>query len=171
MENEEKVVQEEAVEETVETAEAPAEKTEAELLQEEVAALKDKHLRTVAEFENFKKRTAKEKEDFYTFSVCSTVEKFLPVKDNLERAVAAEGAEGSLAEGVKMILKQLDEVLESLGVERIETVGKEFNPELHNAVMHEENEDFGENTISEELMSGFICKGKIVRHAMVKVAN
>lgn len=171
MENEEKVVQEEAVEETVETAEAPAEKTETELLQEEVAALKDKHLRTVAEFENFKKRTAKEKEDFYTFSVCSTVEKFLPVKDNLERAVAAEGDEGSLAEGVKMILKQLDEVLEALGVERIETVGKEFNPELHNAVMHEENEDFGENTISEELMSGYTCKGKVVRFAMVKVAN
>ncbi len=171
MENEEKVVQEEQAEEAVETAEAPAEKTETELLQEEVAALKDKHLRTVAEFENFKKRTAKEKEDFYTFSVCSTVEKFLPVKDNLERAVAAEGNEGSLAEGVKMILKQLDEILESLGVEKIETVGKEFDPELHNAVMHEENDQFGENTISEELMSGYTCKGKVVRFAMVKVAN
>lgn len=168
MENEEKVVQEETTEETVET---PVEKTEAELLSEEVAGLKDKLLRTVAEFDNFKKRTAKEKEDFYTYSVCSTVEKFLPVKDNLERAVAAEGDEGSLAEGVKMILKQLDEVLESLGVEKIETVGKEFDPELHNAVMHEENDAFGENTVSEELMSGFICKGKIVRHAMVKVAN
>jgi len=168
MENEEKVVQEETTEEVVETTE---EKTETELLSEEVASLKDKLLRTAAEFENFKKRTAKEKEDFYTYSVCSTVEKFLPVKDNLERAVAAEGDEGSLAEGVKMILKQLDEVLESLGVEKIETVGKEFDPELHNAVMHEENEDFGENTISEELMSGYTCKGKVVRFAMVKVAN
>ena len=168
MENEEKVVQEETTEEVVETTE---EKNETELLSEEVASLKDKLLRTAAEFENFKKRTAKEKEDFYTYSVCSTVEKFLPVKDNLERAVAAEGDEGSLAEGVKMILKQLDEVLESLGVERIETVGKEFDPELHNAVMHEENEDFGENTISEELMSGYTCKGKVVRFAMVKVAN
>ena len=168
MENEEKVVQEEITEEAVETAE---EKTETELLSEEVATLKDKLLRTVAEFDNFKKRTAKEKEDFYAFSVCSTVEKFLPVKDNLERAVAAEGDEGSLAEGVKMILKQLDEVLESLGVEKIETVGKEFDPELHNAVMQEENDQFGENTISEELMSGFTCKGKVVRFAMVKVAN
>lgn len=172
MENEEKVVQEETVEETVETPEEKVEeKTEAEILAEEIATLKDKHLRTVAEFENFKKRTAKEKEDFYAYSVCSTVEKFLPVKDNLERAVAAEGAEGSLAEGVKMILKQLDDVLSALGVEKIETVGKEFDPELHNAVMHEENDAFGENTVSEELMSGFICKGKIVRHAMVKVAN
>ncbi len=168
MENEEKVVQEETTEEVVETTE---EKTETELLSEEVASLKDKLLRTAAEFENFKKRTAKEKEDFYTYSVCSTVEKFLPVKDNLERAVAAEGDEGSLAEGVKMILKQLDEVLESLGVEKIETVGKEFDPELHNAVMHEENDLFGENTISEELMSGYTCKGKVVRFAMVKVAN
>ena len=168
MENEEKVVQEEITEEAVETAE---EKTETELLSEEVATLKDKLLRTVAEFDNFKKRTAKDKEDFYAFSVCSTVEKFLPVKDNLERAGAAEGDEGSLAEGVKMILKQLDEVLESLGVEKIETVGKEFDPELHNAVMHEENDQFGENTISEELMSGFTCKGKVVRFAMVKVAN
>lgn len=150
------------------------EKTEAELLKEEVESLKDKMIRHAAEFDNFKKRTQKEREELYSMAVCDTIEKILPVKDNLERAVSAaeaESGESSMTEGVKMIMKQLDDILAAMGVEKIKTVGEEFNPELHNAVMHEENEAFGENTVSEELMSGFTCKGKVVRFAMVKVAN
>jgi molecular chaperone GrpE len=161
----------ETVEETAETA-ASEEISETDVLKQEVESLKDKMIRHAAEFDNFKKRTAKEREDLYAMAVCDTVEKVLPVKDNLERAIsAADGAESGMLEGVTMILKQLDDVFTALGVEKIKTVGEAFDPELHNAVMHEENEDFGENTVSEELMSGFTCKGKVVRHAMVKVAN
>ncbi len=178
MSTEEKInTTEEVVEETAENtdskaAEEAVEQTAEEKLQAEVDQLKDKLIRHAAEFDNFKKRTAKEREDLFSFAVCDTVEKFLPVKDNLERAVgAAENAEGGMLEGVTMILKQLDDVFTALGVEKIKTTGETFDPELHNAVMHEENEDFGENTVSEELMSGFTCRGKVVRHAMVKVAN
>lgn len=164
-----------AAEETAEEAiEEVFEKTEEERLAEEVEVLKDKMMRHAAEFDNFKKRTQKEREELYGTAVCDTIEKILPVKDNLERAVTAadaeEGGDG-LKEGVKMILKQLDDVLSAMGVEKIKTVGEGFDPELHNAVMHEENADFGENTVSEELMSGFTCKGRVVRFAMVKVAN
>ncbi len=169
---------EETLEEVTETAEETVEevpeKTAEEALKEEVDNLKDKLMRHAAEFDNFKKRNQKEREELYSTAVCDTVEKILPVKDNLERAVQAADAEDggdSLKEGVKMILKQLDDVLSAMGVEKINTVGEEFNPELHNAVMHEENEEFGENIVSEELMSGFTCKGKVVRFAMVKVAN
>ena len=166
------IVEEADVEAAEETAEKEVPKSAEELLKEELETSKDKHLRLLAEFDNFKKRTAKEREDLYAMSVCDTVEKLLPVKDNLERAVAAvEDSEGTLAEGVKMILKQLDDVLGELGVEPIKSVGEIFNPELHNAVMHEENDAFGENTVSEELMKGYTCKGKVVRYAMVKVAN
>ncbi len=166
-------LQEEKIEETEATTEETVEeKSPEEILREEVESLKDKMLRHAAEFDNYKKRTAKEREDLYTMAVCDTVEKLLPVKDNLERAIAAaDSQEGTLADGIKMIVKQLDEVLASIGVEPILAVGEVFNPDLHNAVMHEENEDFGENTISEELMRGYTCKGKVVRYAMVKVAN
>ncbi len=162
-----------AAEETAcENAEDTVEKSLEELLKEEVEQLKDRIMRQAAEFDNFKKRTAKEREDLYSMAVCDTVEKLLPVKDNLERAVlAADSGEGTMADGVKMIVKQLDEVLAAIGVETIKAVGEVFDPELHNAVMHEENEEFGENTISEELMRGYTCKGKVVRYAMVKVAN
>ncbi len=170
---------EENVEETKEEAkeetnakEVVEEKSEADILKEEVQQLKDKMIRHVAEFDNFKKRTAKEREELYLMAVCDTVEKIIPIKDNLERAItAAEEGESGILDGVKMILKQLDEALEGLGVEKIKTVGEAFDPELHNAVMHEENEEFGENTVSEEMMSGYTCKGKVIRFAIVKVAN
>lgn len=176
MEAEEKINTEETTkaEETAEAVEEAAadEVSEVDSLKAEVEVLKDKMIRHAAEFDNFKKRTAKEREDLYAMAVCDTVEKVLPVKDNLERAIsAADAAESGMLEGVTMILKQLDDVLSALGVEKIKTVGEAFDPELHNAVMHEENEEFGENTVSDELMSGFTCKGKVVRHAMVKVAN
>lgn len=177
---------EKAAEEAAAAAEAEAEETEnteggeqtaiecdGEKLKAELEAMKDKMMRHAAEFDNFKKRTQKEREELYLLAVCDTVEKILPVKDNLERAVAAADGEsdGSLNEGVRMILKQLEDVLSAMGVEKIKTVGETFDPELHNAVMHEENGDFGENTVSEELMGGYTCKGKVVRFAMVKVAN
>lgn len=177
METEEKMnaveeTAEEEVTKTEETEAAAEEISETDSLKAEIESLKDKMIRHAAEFDNFKKRTAKEREELYTLAVCDTVEKILPVKDNLERAIlAADAADDGMLEGVKMILKQLDDVLTGIGVEKIKTVGEEFDPELHNAVMHEENEEYGVNTVSEELMSGFTCKGKVVRHAMVKVAN
>ncbi len=161
-------------EETVEAAETPETESNEEKLQKELDSMKDKLMRHAAEFDNFKKRSAKEREELYNMAVCDTIEKLLPVKDNLERAIAAaESTEGqeSMAEGVKMILKQLEEALSSIGVEEIKAVGEVFDPERHNAVMHEENEAFGENTISEELMKGYICKDRVIRYSMVKVAN
>lgn len=143
-------------------------------LKAELERMKDKMMRHAAEFDNYKKRTAKERDELYAMGVCDTVEKILPVRDNLERAVtAADGAGGeeTLADGVKMILKQLDDVLSAIGVEAIKTVGETFDPEKHNAVMHEENGEYGENTVSEELMKGYMYKDKVVRHSMVKVAN
>ncbi len=160
-----------------EASENPAQQEESceDKAQKEIEQLKDKLMRHAAEFDNYKKRTAKEREDLYAMSVCDTIEKILPVKDNLERAVAAAEnteSENNLADGVKMILKQLDEVFSAIGVEPIKSVGESFDPELHNAVMHEENDEFGENTISEELMKGYIYKQqRVVRHSMVKVAN
>ncbi len=149
--------------------------TPEDALKIEIEQLKDKLMRHAAEFDNYKKRTAKEREELYSIAVCDTIEKILPVKDNLERAViAAEETEGEkgLADGVKMILNQLDEVFSSIGVAPIASVGVEFDPEKHNAVMHEENEAFSENTISEELMKGYIYKeNRVIRHSMVKVAN
>lgn len=154
------------------TEEVSEELSETNLLKQELEQMKDKMMRHAAEFDNFKKRSQKEREELYNMTVCDTIEKLLPVKDNLERAAgAADAAESHILEGINMIIKQLDDILSAMGVEKIKTVGEEFNPELHNAVMHEENEELGENVVSEELMSGFICKGRVIRHAMVKVAN
>ncbi len=168
--------EETAESETGATAEVEA---ETEAIRAELDRMKDKMMRHAAEFDNYKKRTAKEREDLYATAVCDTVEKILPVRDNLERAIAAasesadgtDGAETTMADGVKMILKQLDEVLTALGVEEIKAVGEQFDPEKHNAVMHEENDSCGENTITEEFMKGYTCKDRVVRHSMVKVAN
>ncbi len=167
-------ITEETVEETVEETmeEAPTLSREEELT-EEINILKDKLMRTVAEFDNFKKRTAKEREELVSLGVCMAVEKLLAVKDNLERAIPTmDGAEAtSIADGVKMIDKQFGDVLSEIGVEPIPSVGEEFDPEKHNAVMHDENEELGENTISEEFMKGYMYKEKVIRHSMVKVSN
>ncbi len=166
----EETVSEEAAQETEEAAEPL---TREEELEGEIAALKDKLMRNAAEFDNFKKRTAKERDELYSMGVCFALEKLLAVKDNLERAIPAmEGAEAaSVADGVIMIDKQFADVLAEIGVEAIPSVGEEFDPEKHNAVMHDENEDFGENTISEEFMKGYVYKDKVIRHSMVKVSN
>ncbi len=174
-------INEEIVEETTETVEITEETTEEakkvlsreEELENEIAALKEKIVRSAAEFDNFKKRTAKERDELYSMGVCAAVEKLLAVKDNLERAIPTmDGAEATaIADGVKMIDKQFSDVLNEIGVEAIPAVGEEFDPEKHNAVMHDENEEFGENTISEEFMKGYMYKDKVVRHSMVKVSN
>ncbi len=144
-----------------------------EELENEIASLKDKLMRNAAEFDNFKKRTAKERDELYSMGLCAAVEKLLAIKDNLERAIPTmDGADAeSIADGVKMIDKQFSDVLSEIGVEPILSIGEEFDPEKHNAVMHDENEDFGENTISEEFMKGYVYKDKVIRHSMVKVSN
>ena len=163
--------EEKAADEQAEPA-AEEEKNNESALKEEIASLKDKLMRHVAEFDNYKKRTQKEKEELYKMAVCDTVEKLLPVKDNLERALTSlSDADEKVAEGVKMIDKQFKDVLKDIGVEEIESVGASFNPEKHNAVMHEENEDAEENTVVEEFMKGYSYKDKVIRHSVVKVAN
>lgn len=155
-----------------ENVEADAPSAE-ELLKEELDETKDKLLRKAAEFDNFKKRTAREKEDFYKFAVCDTVEKLLPVLDNLDRAIASgeqnEDKE-ALLEGIKMVRKQFSDSLTGIGVEEIEALGKEFDPEVHNAIMTEES-DKDANTILEEFAKGYKYKDKVIRHSMVKVSS
>ncbi len=162
-----------AAEETEAQEEESANLSKEEELANEIAALRDKLVRSAAEFDNFKKRTAKERDELYSMGVCAAVEKILPVKDNLERALTTiEGAEaGTIADGVKMIDKQFCDVLADIGIEAIPSVGEAFDPERHDAVMHDENDEFGENTVSEEFMKGYMYKNKVIRHSMVKVSN
>ncbi len=129
--------------------------------------------RTAAEFDNYKKRTLKEKEALSLDVAIDTVNAILPVVDNLERALkAAEDMENNpLKEGVEMVMRQMMECLEKLGVQQIVAVDNTFDPELHNAVMHVEDEEKGNNIVIEEFQKGYIMKGKVVRHSMVKVAN
>ena len=131
----------------------------------------DKYLRLMAEFDNYKKRSAKERENIYTDVRVDTVSRFLPVYDNLERALKAETADEAYKKGVEMTFNQLLDVFKKLGVEEIESVGKPFNPNLHNAVMHVEDEALGENEIVEEFQKGFKVGDKVIRFSMVKVAN
>ncbi len=156
---------------TEETQEQPAEKTELELAEESIANLTDRLMRTAAEFDNYKKRSLREKEDLYSTAVCDTIANILPILDNLERAVATgtENAENSVLDGVKMIKKQFEDTLTAMGVSPIEAVGTPFDPEKHNAVMTEES-DKEENTVLEELMKGYLYKDKVIRHSMVKVS-
>lgn len=130
--------------------------------------------RTAAEFDNYKKRTAREKEALQSDIVGDVVAAFLPVIDNLERASMAsekDDDEQSLKDGITLVMRQVSDVLKKLGVESIEASGKDFNPELHNAVMHIEDDSYSENIIVEELQKGYIIKDKVIRHSMVKVAN
>ena len=130
--------------------------------------------RTAAEFDNYKKRTAREKEALYTDALSDVVKSFLPVLDSVDRALEVCGKEStkeSLAEGIELIGKQIQAVLKNLGVEQIKSIGEEFNPELHNAVMHVEDEAYGQNVVVEEFQKGYIYKDRVIRHSMVKVAN
>ena len=141
---------------------------------EQIEELKDKLTRQMAEFDNFRKRTEKEKSAMYEIGAKDIIEKILPVVDNFERglgAVTEEQKEDSFVSGMEMIYKQIMTTLDSVGVKAIEAVGNEFDPDFHNAVMHVEDENFGENIIAEEFQKGYMYRDSVVRHSMVKVAN
>ncbi len=140
----------------------------------EIEELTDKYKRTLAEFDNFRKRTEKEKSQMYEIGAKDIIEKMLPVLDNFERGLASiseEEKETPFAEGMEKIYKQFVKTLEDIGVTPIEAVGKEFNPDFHNAVMRGEDEELGENIISEEFQKGYLYRDSVVRHSMVKVVN
>ena len=149
-----------------ETAEKPG-KDQERLLAEAA----DKYLRLAAEYDNYRKRTAKEKESIWPEAKAQTVAAFLPVFDNLERALKQETADEAYKKGVEMTMKGLQDALTSLGVEMIPALGETFDPNRHNAVMHVDDGEAGENTIVEVFQQGFICGEKVIRFSMVKVAN
>lgn len=180
---EEEAVVEEAEVEAEETAEATEEATEEVTVEEseqpekgdkKIQELNDKLMRTIAEFDNFRKRSEKEKSAMFEIGAKGIIEKILPVIDNFERglgSISEEEKESAFAQGIEAIYKQFVTVLEDAGVKAIEAVGQEFDPNLHNAVMHIEDDSFGENIIAEEFQKGYMYKESVVRHSMVKVAN
>ena len=182
---------EETVEEAAEEAAEPTEETEGseegsgfmkkfgrknkkDKKDEKIEELTDRLTRQMAEFDNFRKRTEKEKSQMYEIGEKDIIEKILPVVDNFERGIAAvpeEEKSNPFAEGMEKIYKQLMTTLEEIGVKPIEAVGQEFDPDFHNAVMHVEDEEVGENIITEEFQKGYLYRDSVVRHSMVKVAN
>lgn len=157
----------EVVEETLE------EKLQKELEEEKAksAGYLDRLQRLMAEFDNYRKRTEKEKLDTYDNAVSNTVAEFLPMLDNFERALKVESSDKVLYQGLDMVYKQTIGILENLKVKPIEAVGKEFDPNLHNAIMHIDDEELGENIIAEEVQKGYTYKEKVMRYSLVKVAN
>ena len=166
-------VTEEVIEETTEVQEEQvAEETvEVNPFEEKYNAEHDAHLRLAAEYDNFRKRTIKEKEASYGNGKADAVEKMLPVYDNLERALNQETTDAAYKKGVEMTMAELVKIFTSLGVEIFGNVGEQFDPNLHNAVMHIENEELPENSISAVFQKGFKIGDKVVRFAMVQVAN
>ena len=169
------VKEENTTEETVETVEENKEPTMEEKLEEAQKQAKDnldKYIRQLAEFENFRKRSNSEKTAMYSNGVRDTVEKLLPVIDNFERAVeAADDKEDQMYKGVEMILKQFMEILENLGVKEIPSKGEPFDPNVHSAVMHVDDESCDENVVVEVFQKGYTLGDKVIRPSMVKVAN
>ena len=161
----EEVIEETTAEETVE--EAP----EVNPFEEKYNAERDAHLRLAAEFDNFRKRTVKEKEASYSHGRADAVEKMLPVYDNLSRALKQETADAAFKKGVEMTMTELVKILSGLGVEIFGEVGEEFDPNIHNAVMHIEDDTLGENVICQVFQQGFKMGDKVIRFAMVQVAN
>lgn len=145
-------------------------KEENKKLSNEVEALKDRLLRMSAEYENFRKRTAKEKEGIYTDACTDVLKEMLPVLDNLERALLAEGSIDDVKKGIEMTIKGVSGSFEKLGVEEIDATG-EFDPNLHQAVMHVQDENFNANSIAEVFQKGYKRGDKVIRYTMVKVAN
>ena len=139
--------------------------------EQKLAAEHDGYLRLAAEYDNFRKRSQREKDGIYADARAATVEKFLPIYDNLERALSQQTTDEAFKKGVEMTMNQLTNVFEALGVKAFGTAGEAFDPALHNAVMHCEDESAGENTIVEVFQKGFRVGDKIIRFAMVKVAN
>jgi len=167
----------EQTEEVVATSETEEVETPAEEVEvkdddsEALAAAEDKFLRLAAEYDNFRKRTAKEKEAIWTDAKAQTVAAFLPVYDNLERALKQETADEAYKKGVELTMKGLQDAMTKLGVEVIPAMGETFDPNLHNAVMHVQDATVGDNTVVDVFQQGFTCGEKVIRFAMVKVAN
>lgn len=177
---EEQEIQEQPAEAAEVCGEAPAEtftltKEEMEKLEAlagQLSALNDQHLRLAAEYDNYRKRTAKEKESIYQDARLDTVEKFLEVYDNLERAVQQAGGEENVhKKGMEMIFHQLIAVLEKMGVTILDPMGEAFDPERHEAVMHIDSEELGESVVSQVFQKGFLLGEKVIRFARVQVAN
>lgn len=163
---------EETKEEEAATEEQPAEKDKKDILIEE---LNDKYMRTFAEFDNFRKRSEKEKAAMFEVGAKSIIEKILPIVDSFERGLGTlseeEIAANPFADGMDKVYKQMVKALEEVGVTPIEAVGKEFDPNLHNAVMHGDDDQYGENIVSEEFQKGYMYRDTVVRYSMVKVEN
>ncbi len=149
----------------------PPEKSAEEKHAEEMAAANDRYLRLYAEYDNYRKRSQKERDNLYGDIKADVLTKFLPVYDNLERALAMQCADEAYSRGVEMIMAQFKSTMEKLGVTEIESLGQKFDPNLHNAVMHVEDEEKGESEIVEVFQQGFRLGDKVIRFAMVKVAN
>ena len=145
--------------------------SELDSVKQQLAKEHDGYLRLAAEYDNYRKRSQKEKDELYTVIKAETVGKFLPVYDNLERALAQETADEAYKKGVEMTMNQLVKVMEGLGVTSFGEIGEAFDPARHNAVMHVEQEGLGENVIAEVFQKGFLVGEKVIRFAMVKVAN
>ena len=146
-------------------------KKEKDKFEQQIEDLTDRLKRSMAEFDNYRKRTEKEKSSMYIIGARDIVEKMLPIVDNFERGLAQAPEDDSFAEGMKMIYKQMMTAFDEMGVKPIEAVGKDFDTNLHNAVMHVEDESVGENIVVEEFQKGYTYKDFVVRHSMVKVAN
>ena len=162
---------EQEVEETTAEPQQEAQAEAAPQVDEKLAQAEEKYLRLAAEYDNYRKRTAKEKESAWTNAKAQTVAAFLPVYDNLERALKQQTSDEAYAKGVEMTMKGLQDALSSLGVELIPALGETFDPNRHNAVMHVEDDAAEENTVVEVFQQGFTCGDKVIRFAMVKVAN
>lgn len=169
MEDKEKEVKEEVVEN--EKQDKKEKKHKDMVPKQDYDELEDRFKRILAEFENYKKRSSKEREGLYNSILSDVIEVILPVVDNLENAVKAETQDENYKQGVELVLKQLKDVLKSKGVEEIETVGNTFDPELHEAVSSIQDENLGEKEIAQEYRKGYKIGNKVIRHSMVVVAN
>lgn len=169
----EEVIPEEQTAQAAETAEETPNPLleELEALKQNLTDQEDKFLRLAAEYDNYRRRSQKEKESAWADSKAETAAAFLPVYDNLERALKQDTADEAYKKGVEMTMTQLKEVLSKLGIQEIPALGEAFDPNLHNAVMHVEDENAGENTIVEVFQAGFRTEEKVIRFSMVKVAN
>ena len=164
------------IEETVE--EEVIEKSEVEIkaeqLEKEKTEITDSYRRLAAEFDNFRKRTIREKDEIFKNATSSLIEAFLPVIDSMEMAkvnVDDNAEKADLKKGIELVYRQFSEVLDKLDIDEIECLGEDFDPEMHNAIMHVEDEQYGENEVVEVLQKGYIFKEKVIRHSLVKVAN
>ena len=153
------------------TEEKTSENAEIEALKQELEETTDRYKRLMAEFDNYKKRSAKEREGLYNSLIADIITSLLPTLDNLEKAANAKTEDESYKQGVELVLKQFTDTLSSLGVKEIETVGTTFNPELHEAVSSVQDDELGEKEIKEEFRKGYKIGDKVIRHSMVIVAN